>query len=83
MFQIWKATSAAYRRTQSFHSYFCSDNTFIFFRFLVENGANVVAVNSEGEIAVDLAEEDDMREYLEEEIRKQGCWKMPSLKTFD
>ena len=32
----------------------------------------MVAVNSEGEIAVDLAEEDDMRQYLEEEIRKQG-----------
>ena len=44
----------------------------MFCRFLVDNGANVVAVNSEGEIAVDLAEEDDMREYLEDEIRKQG-----------
>ena len=64
MFQFKKVTSAL---KNSDHA-----SCLFFLRFLVENGANVVAVNSEGEIAVDLAEEDDMREYLEEEIRKQG-----------
>ena len=44
------------------------------FRFLVKNGANVAAVNSEGEIPSDLADEDDnqMKEYLNREVLNQG-----------
>ena len=41
-------------------------------RYLVENGASVVAVNSEGEVPLDIAEEDEMVEYLQQEVDKQG-----------
>ena len=32
----------------------------------------MVAVNSEGEVPLDIAEEDDMRSFLEKEVTKQG-----------
>lgn len=39
---------------------------------MVENGANVAAVNSEGEVPLDIAEEDDMVDFLQQEIDNQG-----------
>ncbi|PIK56243.1 hypothetical protein BSL78_06826 [Apostichopus japonicus] len=41
-------------------------------QLLIESGANVAAVNNEGEIPLDLAEEEDMEEFLEEQIDKAG-----------
>lgn len=40
----------------------------------MKNGANVAAVNSEGEIPLDLADEEDiqMKEYLNREVINQG-----------
>jgi ankyrin repeat protein len=39
-------------------------------RFLVEHGADIAAVNNEGELPLDLAEEDEMDEYLQDQLRK-------------
>ncbi|XP_072419342.1 protein phosphatase 1 regulatory subunit 12B-like isoform X2 [Chiloscyllium punctatum] len=40
--------------------------------YLINNGANVAAVNSEGEIPSDIAEESAMKDLLHDEINKQG-----------
>ena len=42
------------------------------YRFLIDNRCNVAAVNNEGEIPLDLAEEEDMEEFLQEVIEKKG-----------
>ena len=41
-------------------------------RFLIERGANVAAVNNDGDLPIDIAESDDMEHLLQEEIDKQG-----------
>ena len=41
-------------------------------RYLIEKEANVTAVNSEGEVPLDIAEEDDMINFLQEEIDNRG-----------
>lgn len=41
-------------------------------RYLIEHGANVGAVNSEGELPLDVATEDAMERLLKGEIKKQG-----------
>ena len=49
------------------------DHCFLFVswnRFLVEHGADIAAVNNEGELPLDLAEEDEMDEYLQDQLRK-------------
>ena len=38
----------------------------------MENGANLAAVNNEGEVPLDLADEDEMDEFLSDEIDNQG-----------
>lgn len=43
-----------------------------FCRYLIEHGANVGAVNSEGELPLDVATEDAMERLLKAEIKKQG-----------
>lgn len=45
---------------------------FMFLRYLIEQGAHVGAVNSEGELPLDVATEDAMERLLKEEIQKQG-----------
>ncbi|XP_069760473.1 protein phosphatase 1 regulatory subunit 12A isoform X3 [Narcine bancroftii] len=40
--------------------------------YLIGRGANVAAVNSEGETPLDIAEEEAMEELLQEEISRQG-----------
>ena len=41
-------------------------------RYLIEHGARVGAVNSEGELPLDVATEDAMERLLKGEIKKQG-----------
>ena len=36
----------------------------------MEHGADIAAVNNEGELPLDLAEEDDIEEYLQDQLRK-------------
>lgn len=43
-----------------------------FLRYLIEHGAHVGAVNSEGELPLDVATEDAMERLLKAEIKKQG-----------
>lgn len=45
---------------------------FCFWRYLIEHGAHVGAVNSEGELPLDVATEDAMERLLKAEIKKQG-----------
>ena len=44
----------------------------VFFRFLLDHGASVSAVNNDGELAIDISESDEMEELLQKEIDKQG-----------
>ena len=42
-------------------------------QYLVENGADVAAINADGNLPVDLVEEDEeLRIYLREEMNKHG-----------
>ena len=41
-------------------------------RFLIDHNADLMAVNNEGEVPLDLAEEEDMEEFLSEELERQG-----------
>ena len=43
-------------------------------RCLIDHGADVAAVNNEGELPLDLAEEDDMEDLLTDEIERLGKW---------
>lgn len=42
------------------------------FRYLLENGADVAAVNYDGELPVDIAESDEMAELLQKVIDEKG-----------
>ena len=50
-----------------------------FCRFLLEQGANVSAVNNDGELAIDISESDEMEELLQKEIDKQGMNKIREI----
>lgn len=41
-------------------------------KYLIEHGANVAAVNHDGQLAVDIAEPDEMEDLLKAEIKEQG-----------
>ena len=43
-----------------------------FFRYLLDHGANVSAVNNDGELAIDISESDEMEELLQKEIDAHG-----------
>jgi ankyrin repeat protein len=41
--------------------------------YLLEQGANIVAINADGNMSIDLAEDDEeLREILEAEMEEQG-----------
>ena len=48
------------------------DSVLLICRCLLDHGADVAAVNNEGELPLDLAEEDDMEDLLTEEIERLG-----------
>jgi ankyrin repeat protein len=41
-------------------------------RYLIEKGANVAAVNNDGELPLDIAEINAMEQLLQEEVDKRG-----------
>lgn len=43
-------------------------------RYLIEKGANLEAVNNDGELAIDLAEGKDMETLISEAMEKQGMY---------
>lgn len=47
---------------------------FIHFRYLIENGANVAAVNNDGDLPIDIAESTEMEEYLSDVLDEQGIF---------
>ena len=47
-------------------------NLFFVFRCLLDHGADIAAVNNEGELPLDLAEEEDMEDLLTDEIERLG-----------
>lgn len=40
----------------------------------MKHGANVAAVNNDGDLPVDIAENDSMEQLLQEEMKKQGMF---------
>ena len=42
------------------------------FRYLIEQKADVAAVNNDGELAIDISESDEMEELLQKEIDSAG-----------
>lgn len=54
---------------------------FSFWRYLIEHGAHVGAVNSEGELPLDVATEDAMERLLKAEVKKQGEESLEKNKT--
>lgn len=47
-------------------------NIHYFFRYLLENGADVAAVNYDGEVPVDISESDAMADMLHKIIEEKG-----------
>lgn len=43
-------------------------------KYLIEHGGNVAAVNHDGQLAVDIAESDEMEDLLKAEIKEQGTF---------
>lgn len=41
-------------------------------QYLIENGADLAAINSDGDLPIDLATSDEMRQLIEMHIEKQG-----------
>ncbi|KAK6985907.1 protein phosphatase 1 regulatory subunit 12C [Biomphalaria glabrata] len=41
-------------------------------RYLIKHGANVAAVNNDGDLPSDIAENDEMEKLLKDEMKKQG-----------
>lgn len=51
---------------------------FAMVQYLVENGANVAAINADGNLPFDLVEEDEeLRKYLHDEMNKHGKLLLP------
>jgi len=46
----------------------------IFYRYLIEQGCNLAAVNNDGELALDIAESDEMEDMLQQHINKAGLY---------
>jgi hypothetical protein len=42
------------------------------FRYLIDHGANVAAVNNDAELPLDIAESDEMEDMLQQNITAQG-----------
>lgn len=42
------------------------------FRYLIEQGADIAAVNNDGELAVDIAESDEMEDLLHAVLKDKG-----------
>ena len=47
-------------------------NYFFVSRYLLDHGANVSAVNNDGELSIDISESDEMEELLQKEIDAHG-----------
>ena len=51
---------------------------FAMVQYLVDNGANVAAINADGNLPADLVEEDEeLRKYLHDEMNKHGRLLLP------
>ena len=59
----------SYLAQQDRHYYI---NFIFLYRYLIENDADLSAVNNEGEVPLDLAEEEEMEEFLSDEVDNQG-----------
>lgn len=46
----------------------------MFYRYLIEQGCNLAAVNNDGELALDIAESDEMEDMLQQHINKAGSY---------
>lgn len=46
----------------------------LFYRYLIEKGCNLAAVNNDGELALDIAESDEMEDMLQQHINEAGLY---------
>lgn len=46
----------------------------LFYRCLIDYGVDVAVVNNEGELFLDFVEEEDMEDFLIDEIERLGKW---------
>lgn len=46
--------------------------TIFFFRYLIEQGCDLAAVNNDGELALDIAESESMEDMLQQHIKRAG-----------
>lgn len=53
-------------------AYAGSNNERLLCRYLIEQGCNLAAVNNDGELALDIAESDEMEDMLQQHINKAG-----------
>lgn len=51
------------------------------YRYLLDHGADVSAINCDQELAIDIAESDDMRQLLEQHLKDNGAY-MKMLKLY-
>ena len=51
-------------------------------RYLLKHGANVAAVNNDGDLAIDIAEDEEMENLLQEEMDKKGMFTLLYLFGF-
>ena len=49
-------------------------DNYVFYRYLIEQGCNLAAVNNDGELALDIAESDEMEDMLQQHINKAGLY---------
>lgn len=54
--------------------YVTSDLLYFCCRYLLEQKANVAAVNNDGDLAIDICEDKEMRKILQEEMDNQGTY---------
>lgn len=47
-------------------------------KYLIEFGADVAAINNDGELVIDIAESDDMEDLLQKEVQKRGMNRTPT-----
>jgi len=45
---------------------------YLCFRYLIEKNADIARVNNDGELAIDLADTEEIEELLQQEMDKQG-----------
>lgn len=75
MFCIHKYIDTPYKMLILHVCYFRYDKwEYILYRYLIEQGCNLAAVNNDGELALDIAESNEMEDMIQQHINKAGLY---------